>query len=611
LVTGEGGPKKPDDLLFESDAFSLRAGYNMVTVNGLRVRVPEEVASVTWAIEFTGLTNIGKVGLLRHDEPAKGASANTFWLNTGTKATPNWQLQKPADGHGNFSARIAARTPPPVSLAVGSEVYAMGEPVKVTFAEGPGNPKDWIGIYRPDMIPGSAAAPAWAYVNGYKTAGKGRTGGTLVFDDVLPAGNYVARFFENDGYDQLASATFSIAEPPGVAVGSEAYLPDEPITFHFARGPGNPKDWIAVYRPDMIPAKVPSLLWAFVNGTQTAGEGLTSSSVTFAAGLPAGEYVARYLENDGYNQLAEVSFNVTDTTAPVITLKGQQSVTINVGENYTDAGATARDNVDGNITKSIAIIGVVDPSRPGVYTLIYTVKDNSGNAAAIVARTVRVLDAVAPVLTLKGEQSVTINAGENYKDAGASARDNVDGDISKSIKTTGTVNANKPGVYTIIYSVKDKSGNAAVSVVRTVTVGDAVSPVITLKGEQSVTINAGENYTDAGATAHDVVDGDISKLIGITGLIDTDTPGVYTITFNVKDSSGNAATAVVRTIEVVKLAPPTLTISRNRNSTITVTFEGQLQTADGVNAAWLTLDTESQAVLSAEKAAAFFRAVRN
>ena len=144
------------------------------------------------------------------------------------------------------------------------------------------------------------------------------------------------------------------------------------------------------------------------------------------------------------------------------------------GKSYADAGATARDNVDGNITKSIAIIGVVDPSRPGVYTLIYTVKDNSGNAAAIVARTVRVVDAVVPVLTLKGEQSVTINAGETYTDAGASAHDNVDGDISKSIKTTGAVDAVKPGGYTIIYSVKDNSGNAAVSVLRTVTVVDAV-----------------------------------------------------------------------------------------------------------------------------------------
>ena len=336
-------------------------------------------------------------------------------------------------------------------------------------------------------------------MNGSKTAGKGRTGGTLVFDDVLPAGNYVARFFENDGYDQLASATFSIAEPPGVAVGSEAYLPDEAITFHFARGPGNPKDWIAVYRPDMIPAKVPSLLWAFVNGTQTAGEGLASGSVTFASGLPAGEYVARYLENDGYNQLAEVSFNVTDTTAPVITLKGEQSVTINAGETYTDVGATAHDAVDGDISKAVETTGAVDANKPGVYTIIYSVKDNSGNAAVSVVRTVRVVDAVVPVLTLKGEQSVTINAGETYTDVGATAHDAVDGDISKAVETTGAVDANKPGVYTIIYSVKDNSGNAAVSVVRTVRVVDAVVPVLTLKGEQSVTINAGETYTDAGA----------------------------------------------------------------------------------------------------------------
>ena len=35
VTVAEGGPKKPGDLLFESDAFSLRAGYNMVTVSDL------------------------------------------------------------------------------------------------------------------------------------------------------------------------------------------------------------------------------------------------------------------------------------------------------------------------------------------------------------------------------------------------------------------------------------------------------------------------------------------------------------------------------------------------------------------------------------------------
>ncbi len=689
-VAGDGGPKKPDDLLFESDAFSLRAGYNMVTVSDLRVRVPEAVTSVTWALEFTGLTNIGKVGLLQHDEPAKGTSANTFWLNAGTKASPDWQLQNPADGHGNFSARIAAQTPPPVSLVTGSEVYAMGEPIEVTFAEGPGNPKDWIGIYRPDMIPGSAAAPAWAYVNGSKTAGKGRTDGTIVFKDELPPGSYVVRIFENDGYKQLATVEFSIAEPPSVTMGSEAYLPGDAITIHFANGPGNSKDWVAIYRPEMVPSKVPSLLWAFVNGTQTAGEGPAAGSVTFVSDLPAGEYVARYLENDGYKQLAEVTFNVTDETAPVITLKGQQSITIHVGDVYKDAGATAYDNADGDITKSIKSIGIVDPDRPGVYTLIYTVKDASGNAAALVARTVRVVDEIPPVLTLNGTQRITVNAGENYADAGAIAFDNVDGDISKSIKTTGAVDTDEPGVYTITYSVEDNSGNTATAVARTITVVDKVAPVLKLNGLKEITINAGTDYVDAGATAHDAVDGDITKSIKTTGAVDTDEPGVYTITYSVEDNSGNAAAAVVRTvtvvdkvapvlklnglkeitinagtdyvdagatahdavdgdisgsieavttvdtskpgnykvtyyvkdrsgnyaaavvrtIKVIKIGPPALSIVRNANGSITVTFEGKLQSTEGVNTTWAAVDSESPAVLPAKKAAAFFRAVR-
>ncbi len=569
-LTGEGGSKKPGDLLFESDAFSLRAGYNMVTVSDLFVQVPEESTSVTWALEFSGLTNIGKVGLFLHDEPDKGASAGNFWLNVGTKAAPDWQLQTPANGRGNFSARVAAQTPPPLSLAVGSVVYEMGEPIEVTFSNGPGNPKDWVGIYRPEMIPGSAVAPAWAFVNGSKSAGQGVTDGTLVFDAVLQPGDYVARFFEDDGYNQLASENFSIAEPPGVTAGSEAYLSGETITVHFANGPGNPKDWIAVYRPDMIPAKVPSLLWAFVNGTQIAGEGLVSGSVSFAAGLPAGEYVARYLENDVYNQLAEVTFKVTDNIAPVITLKGEQSVTIKVGGNYEDAGATANDDVDGDITQSIEITGMIITGTPGVYTLTFKVKDNSGNAATPVVRTVRVVDEVAPVITLKGEQSVTIKVGGNYEDAGATANDDVDGDITQSIEITGMIITGTPGVYTLTFKVKDNSGNAATPVVRTVRVVDEVAPVITLKGEQSVTIKVGENYEDAGATANDDVDGDITQSIEITGMIITGTPGVYTLTFKVKDNSGNAATPVVRTVRVVDEVAPVITLKGEQSVTIKV-----------------------------------------
>ena len=48
------------------------------------------------------MSNIGKVGLLLHDEPDKGASAGTFWLNAGTKAAPDWQLQNPSQRAWKF-----------------------------------------------------------------------------------------------------------------------------------------------------------------------------------------------------------------------------------------------------------------------------------------------------------------------------------------------------------------------------------------------------------------------------------------------------------------------------------------------------------------------------
>ena len=51
---------------------------------------------------------------------------------------------------------------------------------------------------------------------------------------------------------------------------------------------------------------------------------------------------------------------VEDTTIPVITLTGDATVTIEVGSTYTDAGATALDNYDGDITDDIVTVSTVD-----------------------------------------------------------------------------------------------------------------------------------------------------------------------------------------------------------------------------------------------------------
>jgi hypothetical protein len=79
-------------------------------------------------------------------------------------------------------------------------------------------------------------------------------------------------------------------------------------------------------------------------------------------------------------------------------------------------------------------------------------------------------DAVAPILTLVGAASVQVPSGSVYNDAGATAEDNIDGDISASIVVVNRVNTAVVGDYTVTYDVTDFAGNSATSITRTVTV---------------------------------------------------------------------------------------------------------------------------------------------
>ena len=80
------------------------------------------------------------------------------------------------------------------------------------------------------------------------------------------------------------------------------------------------------------------------------------------------------------------------------------------------------------------------------------------------------LDKIKPVIQLKGLSDLTIIAGSPYKDAGVTASDNIDGDITAKVIKTGEVNTLKVASYTLHYNVKDKSGNSADEVTRHISV---------------------------------------------------------------------------------------------------------------------------------------------
>ena len=155
-----------------------------------------------------------------------------------------------------------------------------------------------------------------------------------------------------------------------------------------------------------------------------------------------------------------------DTTPPVITISGDVNVNHEQGTAYSDAGATATDNVDGDV--SVEVSGSVDDAVAGTYTITYSASDQAGNSSSA-TRTVQVQDTIPPVITLNGEASITIEQGTVYLDLGAIATDSVDGALDVSL--SGTVEA-EVGEYTLTYTATDAGGNSA-SVDRIVTVIEA------------------------------------------------------------------------------------------------------------------------------------------
>ena len=132
-----------------------------------------------------------------------------------------------------------------------------------------------------------------------------------------------------------------------------------------------------------------------------------------------------------------------------------------------------------------------------------------------------------------------------YTDAGATASDALDGDLTDKLAVDNPVDIGKPAVYTVTYTVTDSNDNTATAT-RKVTVVDTTAPALALSGEAEVIVEAGSAYSDSGATAFDTVEGDLSSEIVAVSTVDTSTPGVYAVTYNVSDSDGNEATEFSR-----------------------------------------------------------------
>lgn len=197
-------------------------------------------------------------------------------------------------------------------------------------------------------------------------------------------------------------------------------------------------------------------------------------------------------------------------------LKGKKKLVINVDDDYVEEGYYADSNIAGDVSSYVKIDGDVDTSVVGTYKIAYTL--NYKGIEPTLFRTVVVskktasdekeevnsnssttdispslgsdssdgkVEATDPdsvvTIYLSGSPVVYVLKGANYQDLGASAVNKSGEDITKNIKTMGSVDTSKVGEYVLTYTISD-SKNRSVSVSRKVNVVDisaTIKPSVT------------------------------------------------------------------------------------------------------------------------------------
>lgn len=334
-------------------------------------------------------------------------------------------------------------------------------------------------------------------------------------------------------------------------------------------------------------------------GVATAEDNCTPSVNVVRSGVPAnfvfptGTTVITYTATDASGNTASGTQTVTvqENTPPTITAPADLNPT--TGPGATSCGtvvgdatlgtATFSDNCPGaTVTRTGVPAGNLFPV--GSTTVTYTVTDASGNTATD-TQSVTVADDTPPTIALTGANPQYVECHTSYTELGATASDNCGSPFAAT--PSGSVDANTVGTYTITYDATDGAGNPAASATRTVIVRDTTAPTITLNSYapsmwppnhkyktfqvtdfvtgasdscdtplgvssvviEKVTSDETENGNGDGNTLNDIVIAADCKSVQLRSERNGGGDGrVYTITFRVRDASGNATTVTAKVV---------------------------------------------------------------
>lgn len=338
------------------------------------------------------------------------------------------------------------------------------------------------------------------------------------------------------------------------------------VYYNVSDAAGNPAEEVrreVTVKPDITPPIIQlaspnvvtlPLLASFVEPGYTATDAI-SGNVTASVlvdrsafdSTTIGTYLIRYVAYDNYNNTdtAWRTVYVVDDIAPSITLNGNDPMDVEVNTTFSDPGVSVTDNYDPVVNATAT--SNVNIAVLGTYTIQYEAMDASGNISSL-SRTVNVVDQTAPVLQLANMDTIVVEVFGQLALPAMSATDNYD--QNPQITVGGSYDLTTLGTYTLDISAEDQSANQSAVQNLIVKVVDTEAPVITLNGDYLTTIMRWSSFNDPGVN---ITDNYYTGLTAVTGgnFVNTSEEGLYYITYDVTDSSGNVAEQVTRAINVV------------------------------------------------------------
>lgn len=236
-----------------------------------------------------------------------------------------------------------------------------------------------------------------------------------------------------------------------------------------------------------------------------------------------------------------VSFVIFGNKKLYFSVKGNFNVELSIGSEYTELGFEAK-----YCNKYIKLLckdlsDYVELSKREVndkkFFINYKIKYKDLNK--VITREVNFVDKESPVIKLINTNQ-TYCPNTLYVEEGYKATDNVDGEITDSVKTK--IENNK-----IYYSVSDSSGNKRV-IFRDIIYEDNEAPIIYLNGAETIYLFLNQNYNEQGFTVKDNCETDLSSKVTITNNVDNTKVGEYEVLYSVSDTMNNKITKTRKVI---------------------------------------------------------------